>query len=238
MMINTNNAVSIKNKLSNYLILIIGNYLTINEVVILASTCRKFRDIFEQYYSFYEREWRTIFTSNLEIYRNLLLSSKSLDDEEEKQIQPTFLLKWNASKSWKKLIKIGLNLKSQWKSNNNVIIGWDPETTCFIGLTLFDTLRSPDLSVPALLKEDNCVEFHSTYQQFIYEYLFRQQDLLNGVNPKVWFTYLTEDEELFRSRLEPWIDEALSLSEEILENKEKHIFFRLRWYCCNHINFL
>jgi hypothetical protein len=123
MMINTSNGVSIGRKLNNYLILIIGNYLTINEVVMLASSCRKFREYFEKYYSFYERECRNIFTSNLEIYRNLLLSSKSLDDDTEAPIQPSFLLKSNASKSWKKLVKIGLNLKSQWKSTKNVIIG-------------------------------------------------------------------------------------------------------------------
>mmetsp|Transcript_39042 Transcript_39042/g.44660 ORF Transcript_39042/g.44660 Transcript_39042/m.44660 type:complete len:100 (-) Transcript_39042:2233-2532(-) len=96
--------------LSNYLILIIGNYLTINEVILLASTCRRIRKIFETYYSFYERECRSIFASNLEMYRNLLLSSKSMEEEEAKA-QPTFLLKCNSSENWKHLIMIGLNLK-------------------------------------------------------------------------------------------------------------------------------
>lgn len=224
-------------KLSSYLVLIIGNYLTINEVIILASTWRRFRKIFESYYSFYEREWRSIFTSNLEIYRNLLLSSKSLDGEPEK-VEQSFLLKCNSSKSWKKLIMIGLNLKSQWKSNQNVIAGADADTLNFLGHTLMETLKSPDLSVPALLKEDNWVEFHSSYQQFIYEYLFRQQDLQSGGKPKVNFTYLTEDEEWYRQKLEPCVEEAFSLSEEILDNNEKSIFFRLRWYSCNKINFM
>lgn len=97
-------------KLSSYLILIIGNYLTINEVVKLASSWKRIRQIFENYYSFYERECKALFTSNLEIYRNLLLSSKSLDHEEAK-IQPSFLLKSNSSKQWKKLIMVGLGLK-------------------------------------------------------------------------------------------------------------------------------
>ena len=100
-MINTSSRVSIKSKLNNYLILIIGNFLTINEVVVLASSCKKFREYFEKYYSFYERECRSIFTSNLEVYRNLLLSSKSLEEDTEEHIEPSFLLKSNASKSWK-----------------------------------------------------------------------------------------------------------------------------------------
>jgi len=237
-MINTSNGASIKTKLSSYLILIIGNYLTINEVVMLASTWRVFRQYFEKYYSFYERECRSIFTSNLEIYRNLLLSSKSLDDDSVEEIQPSFLLKSNASKSWKKLVKIGLNLKSQWKSTKNVIIGWDTETMEFIGNNLFDTLKEPELSVPALLREDNWVEFHSNYQQFIYEYLFRQQELLSGGVPKVSFTYLSELEDQFRSNLKPCIENAEILSQEIKTNNENHIFFKLRWYCWNQINFL
>jgi hypothetical protein len=121
-----------------------------------------------------------LFTSNLEIYRNLLLSSKSLDHEEVK-IQPSFLLKSNSSKQWKKLIMVGLGLKSQWKSPQNLEpLGIDSDTLSFIGNTLLEVLKSPDLSVPALIKEDNCVEFNSSYQQFIYEYLFRQQELQSG----------------------------------------------------------
>lgn len=84
----------------------------------------------------------------------MLLSSKSLDGEPEK-VEPSFLLKCNSSKSWKKLIMIGLNLKSQWKSPQNVIAGANAETLNFLGHTLMETLKSPDLSVPALLKEDN-----------------------------------------------------------------------------------
>lgn len=216
-------------KLSNYLILIIGNYLTINDVIVLASTCKRFQKLFKSYYSFYEREWRTIFTSNLEMYRNLLLSSKSLDGEPEK-IESSFLLKWNSSKSWKKLIMKGLSVKGQWKSVQSIIAGTDVETISFFGNTLLDALKSPDLSVPALLKEDNWVEFNSSYQQFIYEYLFRQQDLQSGGKPKVAFTYLTEDEETWRNNLEKCLDEALPISETIIENKEKDLLFALRWY--------
>lgn len=155
MMRRHSNGVSMKNKLPNFTILIISNYLTINEVVVLASTCKKFNDLFDEYYSFYERECKSIFTSNLEIYRNIMLSSKGLDDDDKPSMNMSFMIKCNSSRQWKKLIKIGLNLKSQWKSTINVIIGCDAETTNFVGTTLLDTLKSPDLSVPALLKEDN-----------------------------------------------------------------------------------
>lgn len=224
-------------KLSDYLIIIIGNYLTINEVIIIASTWRRFKKIFESYYSFYEREWRNIFTSNLEIYRNLLLSSKSLEEQPE-IVEPSFMLKCNASKSWKKLIRIGLNLKSEWRSPQNGLPSTSPESLQFLGNTLLDCLKCPDLSVPALLKEDNWVEFHSSYQQYIYEYLFRQQDIQSGGKPKVNFTYLTEDEETCRRDLEGCVDEAFLLSQEILENDHKSVFFRLRWYSCENVNFM
>jgi len=148
------------------------------------------------------------------------------------------LLKWNASKSWKKLVKLGLNLKSQWKSSENVVNGTDTETTSFIGNTLIEVLKSPDLSVPALLKEDNCVEFHSSFQQFMYEYLFRQQDLQSGVKPKVNFTYLSEEEEYYRDNLDPWVFEAEDLAKEINENYERDEFFKLRWYWTNQFNFM
>lgn len=111
------------------------------------------------------------------------------------QIEPSFMLKCNASRSWKQLIMIGLNLKSQWKNIQNVLPGTKLDTLNFLGITILDALKSPELSVPALLKEDNCVEFHSSYQQYIYEYLFRQQDIQSEGKPKVNFTYLTEDEE-------------------------------------------
>jgi hypothetical protein len=133
---------------------------------------------------------------------------------------------------------IGLNLKSQWKSDLNVVAGADSDTISFLGHTLFETLRSPDLSVPALMKEDNCVEFNSSFQQFIYEYLFRQQEIENTGKPKVMFTCLTEDEEFLQRKLGNCIDEAEYLSQEILAHQEKSIFFRLRWYSCDKINFM
>lgn len=49
----------------------------------------------------------------------------------------------------------GLNLKAQWKSKLNVIAGTNSDNVKFLGNTLFETLKSPDLSVPALMKEDN-----------------------------------------------------------------------------------
>ena len=104
------------------------------------------------------------------------------------------------------------------------------ETNSYIGNDLFETLKEPELSVPALLREDNCVEFHSSYQQFIYEYLFRQQEFLNGETPKVCFTHLTEQEESIQAKLFSCIKEAESLAHEINSNNESQIFFRLRWY--------
>lgn len=89
----------------------------------------------------------------------------------------------------------GLNLRSQWKNKRNTIFGVNNDTMNFLGVSLLETLKSPDLSVPALMKEDNCVEFNSSFQQFIYEYLFRQQEIDNNGKAKVTFTYLTEDEE-------------------------------------------
>jgi hypothetical protein len=126
--------------LSKYIIIIIANYLAINEVITIASTCKRFREVFDSYYSFYERECRTLFTSNLEIYRNLLLSSKNLQQESFK-LEPSFMLKCNASKSWKKLIMNGLNLRSQWRIQKNTIMGINNDTMIFLGQNLFETLK-------------------------------------------------------------------------------------------------
>jgi hypothetical protein len=224
-------------KLSKYIIIIIANYLAINEVITIASTCKRFREVFDSYYSFYERECRTLFTSNLEIYRNLLLSSKNLQQESFK-LEPSFMLKCNASKSWKKLIMNGLNLRSQWRNQRNTIMGINNDTMNFLGHNLFETLKWPDLSVPALMKEDNCVEFNSSFQQYIYEYLFRQQEIDNNGKAKVTFTYLTEEEEICRQNLKPWLENIEKQALEILDNEEKSIFFRLRWYSWERINFM
>jgi hypothetical protein len=224
-------------KLSKYIIIIIGNYLTINEVIMLAGTWKRFRYIFDSYYSFYERECRSIFTSSLEIFRNLLLSSKSIG-EEPKKAEPSFMLKCNSSESWKNMIMIGLNLKAQWRAWHNTIAGMEANTLSFVGNALLEALKSPDLSVPALLKEDNWVEFHSSFQQFIYEYLFRQQDIQTQGKPKVVFFHLTQEEEHWRQLLEAWVDEAYSIAEEIIENEERSLFFRLRWYSWENVNFM
>lgn len=133
---------------------------------------------------------------------------------------------------------IGLNLKSQWKNIQNVLPGTKLDTLNFLGITLLDTLKSPELSVPALLKEDNWVEFHSSYQQYIYEYLFRQQDIQSEGKPKVNFTYLTEDEETCKEQMENSLEEAYALSQEIIESDERSMFFRLRWYSWEKTNFM
>jgi len=133
---------------------------------------------------------------------------------------------------------IGLNLRSQYKSYMNAVQGMDLDTLAFLGTSVFDALRSPDLSVPALLKEDNWVEFHSSFQQFVYEYLFRQQEIQASGKPKVAFFHLTQEEETCRKNLEKCIDESFWMAQEIIENEERSIFFRLRWYSCDKINFM
>ena len=145
------------------------------------------------------------------------------------------ICKGASREQWKKLIMIGLNLKSQWKSPQKFEeLGIDFEALSFIGSTLFEVLKSPDLSVPALIKEDNCVEFNSSYQQFIYEYLFRQQELQSGWKPKVAFTYLTEDEEIYREKLCDLNNNINTLCEEIEHEDETNWFFKMRWYCWNN----
>jgi hypothetical protein len=117
-------------------------------------------------------------------------------------------------------------------------MGINNDTMNFLGHNLFETLKWPDLSVPALMKEDNCVEFNSSFQQYIYEYLFRQQEIDSNGKAKVTFTYLTEEEEICRQNLKPWLGNIEDQAIEILDNEEKSIFFRLRWYSWEKINFM
>lgn len=98
------------------------------------------------------------------------------------------------------------------------------------GENLFNILRTPDLTIPALIKEDNNVDFHSVYSQYLYEYLFRMKSIYAGKKPAATFTFLSERELLdFSSAISS--SSLNDIAEEIKFNDESQMFLRLRWYC-------
>lgn len=105
-----------------------------------------------------------------------------------------------------------------------------------MGETIIGILRTPDLTVPALIKEDTNVDFHSVYSQYLYEYLFRMKNLYAGKRPAATFTFLSEKEMYIQKGLIN-LDGINSnekydaLAQDIRINNESKEFFSLRWYC-------
>lgn len=78
---------------------------------------------------------------------------------------------------WKDLILEGLSLEHSWSKGNYLTTHFDPEIIKYLGEALIGILRTPDLTVPALIKHDPNVDLHSVYSQYLYEYLFRMNDV-------------------------------------------------------------
>lgn len=159
------------------------------------------------------------------MFKNMLMFSKPsknhgvLDDDAE------FLTRGAHNKIWKDLIKNGLSVQAKWKSDVIRIEGIDSEVIHMLGDCLFEVLRSPSLTVPALIKEDNNVDFHSVYSQYLYAYLFR----MKNIN----FTFLSDLEVKIRDAFSLAVKNATVMSEEIATNSEEQIFLNLRWYSAN-----
>jgi hypothetical protein len=98
------------------------------------------------------------------------------------------------------------------------------------GENLLDILNSPDLTIPALIKEDNNVDFHSVYSQYLYEYLFRMKNIYAGKKPAATFTFLSERELLdFTDAISS--SSLNEIAEEVKDNDEGQMLLSLRWYC-------
>jgi hypothetical protein len=92
------------------------------------------------------------------------------------------------------LVLEGLFIQSKWKQAEFIKDSFNKEVFQYLGDTIQEILKSPDLTVPALIKEDNNVDFHSVYSQYLYEYLFRMKNIYAGKKPAATFTFLSEKE--------------------------------------------
>jgi hypothetical protein len=156
--------------------------------------------------------------------------NKSSSTYQNKTYDPGFLWKGNATKIWKDLILEGQGLEDSWSKENYIITHFDTRIVKFLGEALIGILRTPDLTVPALIKHDPNVDLHSVYSQYLYEYLFRMNNIYAGKKPAATFTFLSEKE----SSIQKWLlnlngatrkDYYDSLAHDIQNQGENQIFF-------------
>ena len=178
--------------------MIISNYLEINDIAKLSATWKKWNNILKNYYEIYKREWIRIFSSNLNLFENLFQGVEPITNEISHKKSPGFLCKGNAEKIWIKLASDGCSLKRQWR-NTKLTFEWsNQENFRSFGVELFQILKTPDPTVPALIKEDKMVDLHSVYSTYLYEYLFRMNDIWAGKKPTASFTSLSDSEKIIK----------------------------------------
>jgi len=157
--------------------------------------------------------------------------NKLTNNDTYKPNDPGFLCKGTATKIWRDLVRDGVLLKNKWKNCDIIIDNIDQNILTILGNSLFDILKGPDLTVPALIKEDNNVDFHSVYSQYLYEYLFRMKNIYGGRKPAATFTFLSENELKIRQAFTLCFTSVDQMAEEITAYDESQIFMNLRWYC-------
>lgn len=158
---------------------------------------------------------------------------------------PGFLCKGTATKVWRELVKEGVGLKQKWSTFTSTYEPLSGNILSQLGGCLFDVLKGPDLTVPALIKDDPHVDMHSVYSQYLYEYMFRMKNISKGnSNLIVWsnletigrkptttFTFLSESELRIKQAFEQCLRSVDDIAHEIAHYDEVNIFMNLRWYC-------
>lgn len=217
-------------KINENLLRVIGNYLEIEEFVRLSMTWREYHEVFKDYFEIYKRECTRLFSCNLNLFKNLLMDTKLLSSRQQKKFDPGFLCKGTATKVWVELVNEGMSLKNKWKNSMINFYSFNHDILLWLGDELFQVLKSPDLTVPALLREDNIVDLHSVYSTYLYEYLFRMKNIYSGRKPAAIFTFLSEKAMKINEALGHWLSNVNEIAQEIVSNDEAQIFFNLRWY--------
>ena len=193
-------------------------------------TWRDYYNVFKEYFEIYKRECTRLFSCNLNLFKNLLMDTKLLSKPHQKKFDPGFLCKGTATKVWVELVSEGWTLKNKWKSSMINFYSFNHDILLWLGDELFQVLKSPDLTVPALLREDNIVDLHSVYSTYLYEYLFRMKNIYSGRKPAAIFTFLSEKGLKINEALGQWLSYVNEIAQEIISYDETQIFFNLRWY--------
>lgn len=158
------------------------------------------------------------------------MNGKSSSTELGKLFDPGFLCKGSATKVWRDLVLEGMSLQNTWRKSSFVNDFFNKAILSSLGEELFATLKGPDLTVPALIKEDNNVDFHSVYSQYLYEYLFRMKNIYSGKRPAATFTFLSENELKIYKALAESLNDVDQIAQDIKVNDECQTFLNLRWY--------
>ena len=185
------------------------------------------------YHEYYKRECKRIFTHKLNMYKNLLMSPKQSSPVLAKASAPIFLPKGTATKIWKDLVLDGLSLQNKWQQCDFVKEAFENKVFKYLGESVFEVLKSPDLTVPALIKEDNNVDFHSVYSQYLYEYLFRMKSVCSGKKPAATFTFLSEKESKIKKAFAEALCNVDEMAQDVKFNDEAQTLLNFRWYCAN-----
>lgn len=158
------------------------------------------------------------------------MDTKPSSTDIAKHANPSFICKGTATKIWRELTIEGLSLKNSWKNSKIKLGVFDRNLQQSLGTQLFEVLKSPELTVPALIKEDNSVDFDSVYSQYLYEYLFRMKNIYAGRRPAATFTFLSERELQIKQAFTQCLSNVDELAQEVIRNDESLIFLNLRWY--------
>lgn len=164
------------------------------------------------------------------MYKNLLMSPRQSSIVLKKTSAPIFLPKGTATKVWKDLVIDGISLQNKWQQCDFIKDSFENKVFKYLGESIFEVLKSPDLTVPALIKEDNNVDFHSVYSQYLYEYLFRMKSIYSGKKPAATFTFLSEKESKIKKALAEALCNVDEMAQDVKFNDEAQMLLNLRWY--------
>jgi hypothetical protein len=164
------------------------------------------------------------------MYKNLLMSPKQQSEVLNKAIVPIFLPKGTATKIWKDLVIEGLSLQNKWRQCDFVKGPFENKVFKYLDESMFEVLKSPDLTVPALIKEDNNVDFHSVYSQYLYEYLFRMKSIYSGKKPAATFTFLSEKESKIKKAFAEALCNVDEMAQDVKFSDEAQMLLNFRWY--------
>jgi hypothetical protein len=77
--------------INDYLLMIIGNYLGVQDILRLSASCKKCHTIFRDYYELYKRECKRLFLGKCKLFKNLLMSKNPSTSQLTQACDPGFL---------------------------------------------------------------------------------------------------------------------------------------------------
>ena len=98
-----------------------------------------------------------------------------------------------ASPVWRQLFLESQEIRQNWAVAGKGKFQDIPDQEYIdLGNLVFTTLKSPQLTCPPLIREDPHLHLQSTFQEYLAEFMYRQQDIEEGVEPLTQFTFLSQ----------------------------------------------